>query len=177
MAEASDMLSVLGAAGPYAEHSSQLMVYGQFVGASEGTVTVFRRDGTTRTETCEVYFAWVLEGKAVQDVWIAPARSDRDEPGRDGSKDMYGTTIRVYDPEADVWQVTWIDPNTQSYGHMSGRRVGDDIVQEYREEDGILWEWRFTDIGEDSFRWLARESSDDGASWQLRNEFLMRRRR
>jgi hypothetical protein len=176
MDKASDMLSVLGAEGPNAEHSRGLMLYGQFVGAWAGTVKVFRRDGTVRQESCEVFFGWVLEGRAVQDVWIAPARNDRGRPGRDASKDMYGTTIRVYDPDADVWQITWIDPNTQAFGRMTGRQVGDDIVQEYREDDGALWEWRFTDVTEDSFRWLARQSTDDGASWQLRNEFFMKRR-
>jgi hypothetical protein len=168
---------VLGARGPNAEHPSQLMLYGRFVGAWDGSVTVFRRDGTERQESCEVFFGWVLEGRAIQDVWIAPARKNRTEPGRDGSKDMYGTTIRVYDPENDNWRITWIDPNTQGCGRMTGRRVGDDIVQEYREDDGSLWEWRFTEISDDSFRWLAKESSDGGASWQLRNEFVMKRRR
>jgi GNAT superfamily N-acetyltransferase len=170
------MLTVLSAQGPVAEYSSHLMLYGRFVGAWDGTVTVYRRDGTSRTESCEVYFDWVLEGRAIQDVWIAPARKDRAEPGRDGSKDMYGTTIRVYDPENDNWQITWIDPNTQGYGRMTGRQLGDDIVQEYVDEDGVRWEWRFTDMTDESFRWLARESSDDGKSWQLRNEFDMRRR-
>ena len=169
------MLDVLGAAGPLPGYESQLMLYGQFVGAWEGTVVVYRRDGTRREESCEVHFGWVLEGRAIQDVWIGPARKDRTGADRDASKDMYGTTIRVYDPEHDIWQITWIEPTTQAYGRMTGRRQGDDIVQEYRDGD-TLWEWRFTEITHESFHWIARESQDDGASWQVRNEFFLRRR-
>ncbi len=170
------MLDVLGAAGPLEEHSAELMLYGQFVGAWEGTVFVYRRDGTQRQESCEVYFGWVLEGRAVQDVWIGPARKDRSGPDRDASKDMYGTTIRVYDPEHDTWQITWIEPGSRTIGRMTGGRRGDDVVQEYRDDDGTLWQWCFTEITHDSFHWIARESQDDGASWQVRNEFFLRRR-
>ncbi len=170
------MLDVLGADGPHPDHSSQLMLYGQFVGAWEGTVTVLRRDGTQRMESCEVYFGWALEGRAIQDVWIAPARSDRAGAGRDATKDMYGTTIRVYDAERDVWQITWIEPGSQTCSRMTGRRQGEDIVQEYRDDDGTRWQWRFTDITSDSFRWIAQESADEGATWQIRNEFLLKRR-
>ena len=170
------MLDVLGAAGPLPGCESQLMLYGRFVGAWEGTVVVFRRDGTRREESCEVHFGWVLEGRAIQDVWIGPARADRLDPDRDASRDMYGTTIRVYDPEHDIWQIIWIEPGSQTIGRMTGKRQGDDIVQEYRDDDGTLWQWRFTEITSDSFRWISRESPDDGASWQLRNEFALTRR-
>ncbi len=170
------MLDVLGADGPHPDHADALMLYGRFVGAWEGRVVVTRRDGTRREESCEVFFGWVLEGRAVQDIWIGPARGDRDDPSRDARLDTYGTTIRVYDPEHDVWHITWIEPGSQSCRHMTGGPRGDDIVQEYREADGTLWQWLFTDITPDAFRWVARESSDDGASWQVRNEFSLRRR-
>ena len=171
------MLSVLSAPGPPDEHAVQLMVYGRFVGAWQGTVIVYRRDGTTRNESCEVYFDWVLEGRAIQDVWIAPARKDRTEADRDASKDMYGTTIRVYQPDSDTWDVTWIDPGTQAHGRMTGRKQGGDIVQAFQDEEGSLWQWYFTEITDDSFHWIARSSEDEGASWQVRNEFFLRRTR
>jgi len=169
------MLDVLGAEGPIVEHAAQLMLYGRFVGAWEGTVVVHRRDGTRREESCEVFFGWVLDGRAIQDVWIAPARKDRTDPGRDASRDIYGTTIRVYDPQSDTWRIAWIEPGTQSFSGMTGRQDGDDILQEYVEEDGNRWQWLFTEITGDSFHWIARESADDGASWQVRNEFFLRR--
>ncbi len=168
------MLDVLGAGGPIAEHAAQLMLYGRFVGAWEGTVVVHRRDGTRREESCEVFFGWVLDGRAIQDVWIAPARKDRTDPDRDASRDIYGTTIRVYDPESDSWHITWIEPATQTIGSMTGRQQGDDIVQDYVEKDGNRWQWLFTEITGDSFHWIARESADAGASWQVRNEFFLR---
>jgi hypothetical protein len=82
----------------------------------------------------------------------------------------------VYVPESGVWQITWIDPAAESVSSMVGRRDGDDIVQEYRDDSDSVWQWRFTDITEDSFRWIALESTDDGQSWDLRNEFLLARR-
>jgi hypothetical protein len=45
-----------------------------------------------------------------------------------------------------------------------------------RNDEGTRWQWCFTEIADDSFRWLARESRDDGESWQVRNEFFMKRR-
>jgi len=176
LASPEGMLDVLAATGPFADLRSPLMLYGQFVGAWDGTVVVHRRDGTDREESCEVYFGWVLDGRAIQDVWIAPARRDRDDPSRPSANDIYGTTIRVYDPANEVWHISWIEPNTGSFSHMTGRQMGDDIVQEYQDAEGACWQWCFTEITTDSFRWLARESLDDGRSWTVRNEFLLRRR-
>lgn len=173
-AQAERMIDVLAAPGPCPAHVDQLMLYGRFIGAWEGSVTVYRRDGTRREESCEVSFGWVLDGRAVQDVWIAPARKDRGGEGSPG--DIYGTTIRVYSPESDSWDITWIEPHTGAHGRMVGRQVGADIVQEYRDEEGTLWQWRFTGITADAFLWQAHESADDGATWQLRNEFRLRRR-
>ncbi len=171
------MLEVLGADGPHPDHAAALMLYGRFVGAWEGRVVVTRRNGGRREESCEVFFGWVLEGRAVQDVWIGPARDDRDDTAPDTGRDMYGTTIRVYDPEHDLWHITWIEPGSQTFQQMTGGRSGDDILQEYRDpDDGTRWQWIFTDITPAAFRWVARESSDDGATWQVRNEFSLRRR-
>jgi hypothetical protein len=169
------MLDVLKAKGPYPELSSPLMLYGQFEGSWEGNAIVHRSDGTNREESCEVYFGWVLDGRAIQDVWIAPARKDRKEIGRSTKKDIYGTTLRVYDPENDYWHIYWIEPNTQSYDCMIGRKRGGDIVQEYNSEDGLLCQWCFMEITENSFHWIGRESRDEGKTWVVRNEFIMHR--
>jgi len=120
-----------------------------------------------------VHFGWVLEGRAIQDVWIAPSRHRRKEGER---LLMHGSTFRVYDPQKDLWHITWIDPVKQLRSCMTGRKVGDEIVQEYRTDDGKCVQWLFTEITPDSFHWINRESADNGESWNVRGEFFLRRR-
>lgn len=87
---------------------------------------------------------------------------------------MYGTTLRVYEPDAGRWQIIWIDPGTQTIRRMEGRRVGHDIVQECRTDD-VRSQWLFTDIAETSFHWISRESHEDGKTWTMQGEFFLHR--
>jgi hypothetical protein len=161
------------ATGPAADRGAKMMLYGQFVGSWDGTVVVHEVGGGRRESSSEVHFGWVLGGRAVQDVWIAPSRHGRHPAEQDR---MYGTTLRVYDPRSDVWHITWIDPVRQAYDRMVGRKVGDDIVQEYRGEQGARCQWLFTEITAASFHWISRDSADEGGSWNVRAEFFLRRR-
>jgi hypothetical protein len=77
-----------------------MRLYGQFVGAWEGELTYTTSEGTRRETSAEVHFGWILQGRAVQDVWIAPATAENVPPG------MYGSTTRVYEPESDTWRIT-----------------------------------------------------------------------
>jgi hypothetical protein len=167
--QASAMLHALHAQGAASDRAKQMMLYGQFVGSWQGSRIVHETAGRRRELAAEVYFDWVLEGRAVQDVWIARAPHD-------GRAVMYGTTLRVYDPAGDCWHITWIDPLTQSTMRMVGRKVGDDIVQECRGDDGRLRQWVFTEIAADAFHWISREQTDDAAGWNLRVEFFLHRR-
>ena len=161
------------AGGPAADRAAKMMLYGQFVGSWDGRVVVHEVGAGRRESSSEVHFGWVLGGRAVQDVWIAPSRHARKPAEQDR---MYGTTLRVYDPQSDVWHITWIDPVRQAYDRMIGREVGKDIVQEYRNQQGARCQWLFTEIAADSFHWISRDSADEGETWNVRTEFFLRRR-
>ena len=163
----------LHADAPASDRAKQMMLYGQFLGAWDGTLRYVDPEGTRHETSAEVHFGWVLEGRAVQDVWIAPSRINRKEGER---LLMHGSTFRVYDPQSDNWQITWIDPVKQVVNRMIGRKIGNEIVQEYRMDDGKRCQWMFTDITANSFHWVNRVSSDDGTSWEIRGEFFLRRR-
>ena len=167
------MLDALHAEGPAADRADRMMLYGQFVGSWDGTLAYQDAEGVRRETSAEVHFDWALEGRAVQDVWISPARHTRTVTERPL---MYGTTLRVYDPDNDLWHITWIDPVRQAFNRMTGNQVGNDIVQEYRASDGTLCQWLFTEISAGSFHWTNRESKDEGKSWKVRGEFFLRRR-
>ena len=166
--DGSAMLRALHAAGPAPDRAERMMLYGQFLGSWQGTRIVHDAAGARRELAAEVHFDWVLEGRAVQDVWIARAPED-------GQPVMYGTTLRVYDPARDCWHISWFDPLTQYTMRMVGRQVGEDIVQECRGEDGRLRQWMFTEITPQAFHWISREHTDDGTGWNVRVEFFLRR--
>ena len=74
--------------GPAGEHADKLMLFGQFVGDWEFDLIEIRPDGTKVNAKGEWHFGWVLEGRAVQDVWIVHSL----KPG--GTAAEYGTTVR-----------------------------------------------------------------------------------
>jgi hypothetical protein len=165
---------ILHSDGPAENLAEKLNLYGRFVGAWVFDATRHLEDGSKLTGRGEIHFGWVLEGRAVQDVWILPARNAVPSPSL-GQWTFYGTTLRVYDPALDAWHIFWSDPRTQYYSRQLGRVAGQDIVQEGSDGTGASVRWSFTRIANDSFRWLGERSPDNGASWRLEVEFLARR--
>jgi hypothetical protein len=167
-------IDALHADAPAPDRADKMGLYGWLVGRWEMDAVYHQENGTMRKSRGEIHFGWVLEGRAIQDVWIVPPRgARRDEPPAWG--DFYGTTLRVYDPTIDAWHILWIDPLTQTYRRMVGRARGSDIGQEGTDETGAPVRWSFTAITPESFRWLAERSPDGGATWRLIVEFLARR--
>jgi hypothetical protein len=107
-------------------------------------------DGSCHERFGEVHFGWVLEGRAIQDVWIVPRRGAGHGPNVSTIGNRYGATLRVYDPNINAWHIIWMNPVTQTYNTMLGHKVKDEIVQEYRDEDGTLNQWVFSEITSNS---------------------------
>jgi hypothetical protein len=166
---ASSLAAVLAADGPAPVHAQKLNLYGQFVGDWEADVFTYPPDGSRHRGQAEIHFDWILEGRAIQDVWMIPRLADRGAaaPVLPVAGNWYGTTIRAYDPTLDAWRIFWIDPATNSYRQQIGRSHGADIVQEGTTDSGALSRWSFTEITPQSFRWTAEASMDQGASWRL----------
>lgn len=160
-------LKGLAANGPAAEYADQLMLYGQFVGDWLGEMAEFAPDGSLTMSRWDIRFDWVLEGRAIQDLWITPVREDREvgwfEPGN-----RYSTTLRVYDPTIDAWHIIWINPPGRYITRQLARKVGNEIIQLADvDASGALTRWVYRDITPESFRWCNERSIDQGKSWQL----------
>ena len=168
-------LDCLHADGPAADRGGNMQLYGWLIGSWELDVTRFLPDGATRRRPGEWHFGWVLEGRAIQDVWVVPPRGPQRRGDAAANVEVYGTTLRVYDPRIDAWQIQWTDPVTQSYLSMIGRKDGDDIVQLGKSADGNPIRWSFSRITPRSFRWRGEVSADGGATWRLDVEFFARR--
>ncbi len=149
-------------------------VYGWLIGSWDLDVRRFGSDGAEHRLTGEVHFDWVLEGRAMEDVWIMPRRSERDKELGNTNK-TYGMTLRVWDPGLEAWRVSWINPVSGARDELVGRRSGKDIVQVGTHSDGTPIRWIFTDITPDSFRWVGEALETDGKTWRLEAEFRARR--
>lgn len=159
----------LGANGPNPEYSDKLMLFGQFVGDWK-IVAVKSPDpsGVAFKSGGEVHFNWILDGRAVQDVWLT-------YDDKLGKPIAVGTTIRVFDPEEDVWHSTWISGIRHTVQTFKARQVGGDIVLESRSSKDKPERWIFSDINPNSFTWHSEESYDGGKTWVLTEEMKIMR--
>ena len=115
--------------GPAADLGQVADDFGWLVGGWAAHVRDFSPDGRTSEVRGEWWFAWVLEGRALQDVRISPARVDRGSNlNTVGAKNRYGTTVRRFDRDAGVWRITWINSVSGATNHLAGKRDGDRIV-------------------------------------------------
>jgi Protein of unknown function (DUF1706) len=169
------MLEALYASQPNQALASKLQLYGQFVGSWELECELHPLIGPARRAEGEWHFNWVLDGKAIQDVWIFPARRLRGGEKPAEPWHMYGSTFRWYDPAIDAWHITWFDPTRPAELRQIGRAVGADIVQIGEDHHGVLSRWRFVEITRQSFRWLGETSWDKGATWRLILEMRARK--
>ena len=172
---ASPFLDALGADGPAPDRAVKMALSGRYIGSWELDVTQIADDGSHRRRPGEWHFGWALEGRAIQDVWIVPPRGALRRGDAAANVHSYGTTLRIYDPAIDAWQIQWSDPVTRNFLQMIGRSEGSDIVQLGTRPDGKPIRWSFSEITPDSFRWRGEISDDGGTSWRLHVEFLARR--
>jgi hypothetical protein len=149
-------------------------LYGWLAGSWELDVTAHDDEGHVIESTGEAHAAWVLEGRAVQDVFINPRRLDRG-PLSPRFANWYGTTLRIYEPATRTWRVNWFNPHDGFRAELIGRRVGGDIVQLGKFPDGTPIRWSFSEIEPDSFRWRGERLERDGLTWKLQVEFYGRR--
>ena len=156
-------ITSLHADRPAPDRAERMSLYAWLVGSWGMDAVVHADDGTTHRGVGEVHAGWVLDGRAIQDVWILPGA-------------FHGTTLRVYDPGLDAWHILWSDPLRQYYARQVGRAGHGGIVQEGTDDAGERTRWSFSEITASSFRWRGERSRDAGATWQLRADFSLRRR-
>jgi hypothetical protein len=167
------MIEALQADGALAEHADNLMLFGRLVGSWDIEGRFFDEEGNiTRQGTGEWHFGWVLEGRVIQDVLIAPPRAGR-EPGTPSI--AYDTAIRVYDPKTDSWRVSVIAPIYGTTLQLTARKHEDQIWLEGPGPEGKPIRWTFSEFSDNRVRWQGFVSNDDGESWVRDEEIILTR--
>jgi len=170
------LLAVLASPGRSPDIPEGDDVYGWLCGTWELEVARYRGvDVRGQRLTGELHAARALEGRAVQDVWIMPRREDR-RADSDRSMNMYGTTLRSWDPVIHAWRIAWTNPVSGHREEQVGRWNGRDILQEGVRADGTKTRWTFTEITPQSFHWRGEAMDPHQQTWTLDGEFLATRR-
>jgi hypothetical protein len=165
-----DMVTAIRALGPHPSLADHAKVFGRLVGTWDVEYTNFLKDGKVTHRSGQLMVGWVMDGRAIQDIWIVyPSGTHTD-------REVY-TDLRYYDPKSGTWPATFIDPEHASVARFTGGAVGDDrIVFDTRDFDGADTRWSINDIRPNSFVWREEESPDGGKTWALQSEYQMKRR-
>jgi hypothetical protein len=113
-----------------------------------------------------------LQGRAVQDVWIAPTRA---EQLAGAPAFAYGTTLRFYDRGLDAWRCIWANPASGSLALFTARESDGGILLE--SQDGLA-RWVFSEVDPaSSFHWRAEVAEEPAGPWRVVQEMPVRRTR
>jgi hypothetical protein len=167
MSAISSMCTALGANGPAQDLIGKSDLFGWLVGRWELEVLDNESVGMHRVNSGEWHFAWVLEGRAIQDVMIAPRLSER-RAGMPLAGNRYGTGIRVHDAGTDRWHGLWVNPAQGTIETLSIEKRGDEIVETGETTRNVFFE-----IERESFRY--RIEALQGGHWKKIAEITARR--
>jgi hypothetical protein len=154
---------LLLAPGAHPDLADELDLFGRFVGEWAMEVRFFDPTGETIFEGPGLWtFAWILDGRAIQDVLVydVPDRF----PAPPGSRRI-GTSLRSFQPADGTWRVTWIGATAGIYLSLRARPADHGISITGVDVDGSPLHWAFTNIAEDSFEWVGRTMSDRDEWW------------
>jgi uncharacterized protein len=164
-----NMIKSLGAPGPNPSLGDQARAFDWLVGAWDCDYGFHLDDGSVRHKKGELLAGWILDGRALQDLFIShPAEGEKDR--------RIGTTIRFFDTALKQWRIIFISPQFNYVVTVQGRSIGDRIVLRGVDTDGAPIRWSFNDIKSTSFVWRGEKSHDDGKTWKLEEEHHMKRR-
>ena len=156
-------LTLLPAAGPDPARRDKLMAFGRLAGQWTFKGRQYdERGDVISTDEGEIQIAWVLGGRALQDIWKETYTSD-------GSPGIFGTTVRFYDPKREAWHSVWMDPVNGSARMFSGRETADGIAFTGKDDAGRTMRWVFADVTETSFRWYSEREMSPG-HWHVNEE-------
>jgi hypothetical protein len=103
---------------------------------------------------------WILDGWAIQDVWLGYGPS---------GQEFHGTNIRSFNPQTSRWDNRWLAQGDLQWKYFWAERRDGTMVMTGGEGAGPRGEFVdrnvFYEIGSDSWRWRKDRSWDGGESW------------
>jgi hypothetical protein len=164
-----DIVGALIASGPHTSLGDQAKVLEQLVGTWDVEYRDIQKDGREKHRTGQFIMAWVLDGRAIQDVWIVDPTEDRAE------REVYAA-IQYFDLKSHSWPTVFIDPEHASTAKFTGgASLEGRMVLQTSDLGRPQNRWSFTATGPDSVVFRDEFSSDGGETWKLLSEDHLKR--
>jgi len=161
------MINALGAPNPNPAMGTEARTFDRLVGTWDCTFTFYLEDGSVRKKTGKLLVGWIMDGRAVQDIWVTYQNSQKDS--------TVGTSLRFFDTQLKQWRVVFVSPQYNYLVTVQGGMEGDRIVLHGVDTDGLPIRWSFNEMTGDSFTWRGEKSHDGGKTWKLEEEHHMTR--
>ena len=163
------MTAALSASSSHPSLRDEGRAFDRLVGTWDCDYGFYGQDGSVSHLAGELKFGWILDGRAIQDIWIAYPRN--------GSKERsIGTSVRFFDNKTKLWRVIFVSPSYGALVTVQGGVEGNRIVLRGVDDEGSMLRWSFNDIQANSFVWRGEKSRDNGKTWCLEEEHHMSRR-
>jgi hypothetical protein len=168
--ETLDGVSALKAGHPHPSLGDHAQLFGRLVGTWDVEYTDFSKDGKATRRSGQMTFGWVMDGRAIQDLWVVDPSGARKE------REVYAD-LHYFDAKSGAWHTVFVDPEHASVFRFTDEAVGDDrIVLDSHDLDDGETRWSFNDIRPGSFGFRAEVSADGGKTWRLQSDYHMKRR-
>jgi hypothetical protein len=163
------MITTLAATSPNPVLGDEAQTFDRLVGRWDADFSFRKDDGTVSHKKGEILFRWVMDGHAIQDLWIGYPTAEHKER-------TIGTTFRFFDTKSKQWRIVFVNPQYNYMVTAQGGREGDRIVLRGTDSDGLPFRWTFSEIKPDFFHWQGEKSYDGGKTWKLEEDHHMKRR-
>ena len=163
------MTAALSASSSHPSLGDDAKAFDRLVGTWDCDYGFYAQDGSVSHVPGELKFGWILDGRAIQDIWIAYPQT--------GSKERsIGTSVRFFDNKTKLWRVIFVSPSFGALVTVQGGVEGNRIVLRGVNDEGSALRWSFNDIQANSFVWRGEKSRDSRKTWRLEEEHHMTRR-
>lgn len=163
------MINVLGSSNANPILGDEAKTFDRLVGSWDADFGFLGKDGAVLHKKGELHFGWVMDGTAIQDLWIG-------YPSEAGKERSIGTTFRFFDAKTRQWHIVFINPRFNYVVTAEGRREGANIVFHGTDTDGLPLRWTFSEITAEAFHWQGEKSFDKGKTWTVEEDHHMKRR-
>ena len=113
-----ELSAAMAAASAHPSLVDQAQVFGRLLGTWDVEYMDILKNGKRLGRTGLFIVGWVMDGRAIQDLWIVDP-----SPGH-AEREVY-TDVRYFDPKTVLWTSIFVDPEHASMARFSGGAVAD----------------------------------------------------